>query len=153
MAFKKGHKLGVTHGMKGTRPYSIWQAMRNRCNNKNGKDYKHYGGRGITIDPRWDDFEVFWAEMRYGYRDALEIDRKENDKGYYKDNCRWATRSEQVNNTRRCHLITIGGETLNISQWARKTGTPRDRIKSRIFKLGWSEEEAVLGEKRVNQFG
>ncbi|GAH13182.1 unnamed protein product [marine sediment metagenome] len=69
--------------------------MRARCYNPKDKGYDIYGGRGIRIEPTWDDYTVFksWA-LSNGYQDNLTIDRKDRDKGYYPDNCQWITKSE-----------------------------------------------------------
>lgn len=98
----------LTHGGCGTRLYSIWKAMRNRCFNKNTDCYKHYGGRGITICEEWQTFEPFyeWA-MVNGYREDLSIDRINNNGNYEPSNCRWATAKEQANNRRPRRRISL----------------------------------------------
>ena len=75
--------------------------MRDRCNNPNQVRYSSYGGRGIKICDEWNDFAVFreWA-LSAGYAPGLQVDRKDNDRGYNPDNCRIATRSEQQQNRR-----------------------------------------------------
>ena len=95
----------IIHGGHNTRIYSIWHHMKERCMNPNSPKYRLYGGRGITVCGEWiDDFTVFrdWA-ISTGYSDELTLDRIDNDKGYYPDNCRWATFSEQNRNRRPYH--------------------------------------------------
>jgi hypothetical protein len=91
--------LNKTHGMTGTSAYGVWKHIIQRCNNQNSKDYKDYGGRGITVCIRWLKFENFLEDM--GERSPeLSIDRKNNDLGYFKENCRWATIEMQRRNQR-----------------------------------------------------
>lgn len=89
-----------THDMSHSKPYKVWNNMKNRCSNPNVPRYKDWGGRGITYDPRWESFSSFWEDMKEGYMEGLSIDRIDNDKSYYKENCRWATRTDQQNNKR-----------------------------------------------------
>lgn len=81
--------------------YHCWINMRVRCTNKNHKQYKDYGGRGITVCPEWmDSFEAFYQDMGNKPDASYSLDRIDNDKGYSPDNCRWATRSMQNSNKR-----------------------------------------------------
>ena len=76
--------------------------MKNRCYHPSYHAFNHYGGRGITVCDEWrNNFEAFykWA-LSNGYRDNLTIDRKDNDKGYSPDNCKWSTMKEQNQNKR-----------------------------------------------------
>lgn len=90
------------HGQSRTRLHNIWSHMKTRCGCPTSNTYAYYGGRGISVCKEWESFEVFrdWA-MANGYKDTLSIDRIENDKGYCPENCRWATHSQQMRNTRK----------------------------------------------------
>lgn len=96
--FKKGNNL--MHGMTDTKTHNSWIAMRKRCLKSDDKDYKYYGGRGITICPEWIIFENFFEDM--GERlQGKTLDRKDNNGNYCKKNCRWATPKQQANNKRK----------------------------------------------------
>jgi hypothetical protein len=80
--------------------YYTWKTMRERCSNSNHVHFKYYGGKGVKVCDRWNDFENFLADM--GARpEGRSLNRINNDGDYEKSNCRWATRKEQANNTRR----------------------------------------------------
>ena len=87
------------------RLYYAWSHMRTRCLNPQNKDWKDYGGRGITICKRWDSFEGFAKDMGPHPGKGWTLDRWPNNDGNYEPtNCRWATRSMQVRNQRRTVL-------------------------------------------------
>jgi hypothetical protein len=111
----------VTHGMTNTRLFDIWRSMRARCNNKNHVAYEKYGGRGITVCDEWLGKTGFqnlydWA-INSGYNEDLSLDRIDNDKGYYPENCRWATPSEQQRNRRDNTILSYNGETKTLYEW------------------------------------
>ena len=97
-----------TLGLSGTRVYNIWSHMKRRCNNKHNNAYERYGGRGITYDHKWETFEGFWEDMEEGYEEHLTLDRKDNNKGYCKDNCRWVGYDKQNQNQRMYKNNTSG---------------------------------------------
>lgn len=95
----KGIK-NMTHGMKSHRLYNTWSNMMDRCNNEKCKAYKYYGARGIKVCDRWKNINNFIEDMYPTFKEGLTLDRKENDKGYSKDNCRWETKATQSRNAR-----------------------------------------------------
>ena len=128
------------HGMAGTSVYKIWSAIHQRCTNKDNSNYHNYGGRGITICDEWLKFEGFYKDM--GEANGLTIDRIDNNKGYSKDNCRWATRKEQANNLRSNVLITYKGETKTVGEWADITGMNIDTLRRRVYD-GWGADRVI----------
>ena len=84
------------HG-NGTPTYKSWQGLWQRCTNPKDIHWARYGGRGLAVDAKWKQFPVFLADM--GVRPPhCTLDRVDNDRGYSKDNCRWATASQQASN-------------------------------------------------------
>ena len=79
-----------------TPEYRAWCHMKERCNNKTCKVYKHYGGRGITVCDRWSEFKNFYADM--GACNSLSLDRIDNNGNYEPSNCRWADKTTQALN-------------------------------------------------------
>ena len=128
-------------GMHKTKIYNVWCSMRQRCNNPKSRMFKHYGGRGIKVCSRWDDFTAFLSDMGLP-PEGCSLDRIDNDKGYEPGNCRWATRSEQSRNRSDNHLITINGETLPLVDWAVRCGVKPTTARNRIL-LGWPDHLAV----------
>jgi len=101
----KPYTVSITHGMSTTPTYMSWKSMKARCYDINNHKYPEYAGRGIVVCDEWiDSFENFYQDM--GERPAgFTLDRKDNNKGYSPDNCRWATPKQQANNRRKRRAV------------------------------------------------
>lgn len=135
------------HGMSKTAIYKIWAAMIARCSNPNNRFWHCYGGRGINVSKRWLRFECFYEDM--GDRPSVKhsLDRVDNKRGYAPDNCRWATRDAQANNTRSNVLLTHEGKTMTQTQWERALNLSRGTIASRRF-YGWKGSDLFLPKQK-----
>jgi len=140
-----GKPFPKTHGMSNHRLYYIHKTMLARCYNPKAKGYERYGGRGITVCEQWrkDRVSFFSWALKNGYDENLTLDRIDNSKGYYPENCRWLSMKQQANNRRSNHIITINGEKHTISEWAEIKGIKKNTICSRL-RDGWPEEKAIL---------
>lgn len=121
-----------THMMSNTKIYQVWHTMKRRCTQEKRKDYKHYGGRGITVCDIWLSFENFyeWA-IRHGYSEGLELDRIDVNGNYCPENCRFVTRIENIQNRTMTVKTTINGITKPITEWAVIHGISKTTIRSR----------------------
>jgi len=123
----------TTHGMGKTPIYKNWKDMRKRCLNPSSREYKHYGGRGITVCDRWMKFENFYGDM--GEKpNGTSIDRIDNNKGYSPDNCRWATQKEQTRNQRTNRIIKYEGKEQCLAVWAEELGIKYTTLWHRLEK-------------------
>lgn len=148
--------MGKTiHGMKGTRFYIVWKNMKARCLNSKHPAFGNYGGRGITVCESWLCFENFKNDMYESYLEnsknfgelQISIDRINNNKGYFKENCRWATMKEQSTNQRQNKLfkaISPEGEEF--------IGNNQVEIAEK-YNLNKSNINACLSGRRKNHKG
>jgi hypothetical protein len=149
------NKLRATHGMSHSPTWKSWASMKNRCYQKSEISYKWYGARGIWICDGWrSSFRAFLLDM--GNRPSLShsIERIDGKIGYtcghcaacvknkWPANCKWATDTEQANNRRTNHSLTLGDTTMTIAQWSRRTGIGQRTIYQRL-KRGWTPEKAL----------
>lgn len=130
---------------KSARPpeYGVWCDIKKRCSNPKHRRFKDYGGRGISVHPRWaTSFLAFLEDMGRRPSSLHEIDRVDNDRGYEPGNCRWVTASENCSNKRNNVLLTHDGRTQTMAQWSREVGITEKQLRARI-KLGWSHSDAL----------
>ena len=137
---------GISYGTPShDRLYQIWYNMKRRCVDPRSSNWKDYGARGITVCAEWLTFEPFklWSNAN-GYSSKLELDRRDNSKGYLSDNCAWRTHHENMGNTRWNRNLTAFGETKPLSHWVRDARCipGRPTLESRL-SAGMSAEEAI----------
>lgn len=130
------------HGMHQTRTYRAWLGMKSRVAGHGDLAKQHYLGRGITIHRDWEDsFESFLRSMGECPED-MELDRVDNDGNYEPGNCRWATRSQQMANTRRTHIVTCHGESVCLREACRRIGLSYRTAMKRMAR-GLSAQQAI----------
>lgn len=129
------------------REYNVWAMMRQRCLNPNAANYRNYGGRGITVDPRWSKFLAFYEDMGPAPSPKHTLNRLDNDGPYCPENCVWSDMEGQQNNRRNNLFIEAFGKRKTLAQWSRETGLTRDMVKHRIFVMGMSPEEALTSAR------
>lgn len=141
-------QCGTKHGLHGTPEYRVWKAVKARCYIKSASSYKNYGGRGIVMCDEWkNSAEAMIRDMGPRPSPKHSIERKDNNGPYCKDNCRWATKSEQGNNTRRNVRRTYMGRTQTLVQWAREFGINFATLRSRVV-AGWPMKVALTKPPR-----
>lgn len=122
--------------------YRAWEAMHARCYSDTCISYPHYGARGIKVCERWQSFENFLDDMGPKPSRKHSLDRKDNDGDYTPENCRWATKVEQMNNRTNSRWLEHDGKRMTLAQWARELGITEAALESRLRK-GWPLERAL----------
>lgn len=131
--------------------YNVWAGMRSRCRNPNNRQWNDYGGRGISVCERWNDYHAFAADM--GNRpDGFSLDRIDNDAGYSPENCRWASRKTQQRNQRRALYVTVEGVRYRAVELSDTYGIKTDIIVSRA-KRGLPLDQVIFQGKLANLSG
>lgn len=120
------------HGDSGSTEFKRWLSLIGRCNNPSDKAFGDYGGRGIKVCERWMEYENFLSDMGRCPSKEHTIDRVDNDGGYNKANCRWATKTEQNNNRRSNVVIEHDGRKMTATQWSKEIGVKYTTILYRL---------------------
>ena len=141
----------ATHAMSGNSTYSSWKSMKSRCYDKNDKDYKRWGGRGISVCEAWrNSFVQFYKDM--GERpNGHTIDRINNEGNYEPENCRWSVPKTQSNNTRKNYFIEYMGRIQTAKQWAEELKNVE--YKTILYRLrnGWETHAALTTPSTIKR--
>jgi hypothetical protein len=134
-----------THGMSKHPIFMAWCSMRARCRDPRRREWKNYGGRGITICARWEkSFDNFWRDMAPTWREGLELDRIDNEGHYEPGNCHWVPRQQNINNRRVTHPV-------NMQHLAEITGIKLRTLYTRWYR-GQSMTSATSDPDHVSWF-
>lgn len=138
-------KILTKHGMHNSKEYSTWENMIQRCNNPKARKYYLYGERGIKVCDRWKSFENFYEDM--GSRpNNTSLDRLDNNKGYYKENCKWSTPREQLVNVRYfTQRVKYDNIVKTTEEWINLLNIDRNIFKLRILR-GLTFQQALFSE-------
>ncbi len=133
-----------THGMSKTPVWNVWINMIRRCTEPKNNSYADYGSRGISVCNRWStSFKNFYDDMGQIPVAGMELDRKDNSLGYFKENCQWVTEIDQANNKRSTRIISINGGSVPLAVWCRKNGLNYKAAYHRIITLGRDPENTI----------
>ena len=142
-----------THGLTKSRIYNIYDGMIARCYRNSYPGFNNWGGRGIIVCEEWrTEITTFfnWA-FANGYKDGLQLDRINNDGNYEPSNCRWTTAKVNAQNRRNSHNLTWNGVTMNLAEWANKTGIHYKLLYKRIKYENLSIGEAITIKKNYTR--
>lgn len=139
----------LIRGTENRKLLNVFSQMHSRCENPKAKNYKYYGGNGITVCDEWNTFEQFygWA-VESGYKPGLWIDRIDCSKGYSPSNCRWATPAQQQNNRSDNIIFEYKSQVLPIKEFAAHIGLPETTVRSR-YHQGWDAERIAKTPRRT----
>ena len=128
--------------------FAIWSKMKDRCTNRNSKDWGNYGGRGISVCERWNSFDLFAQDVGPRPSQKHSIDRIDTNGNYEPTNVRWSTALGQGRNKRTNTVLSFKGKTHCLSAWSDDTGTGVHTLAFRV-KSGWTAEETITIPVRV----
>lgn len=134
----------ATHGQTNSPEYRTWSKMKERVNNPSLDGYENYGGRGIRVDPEWENsFENFLDDMGPRPSAKHSIERVDNDGDYVPENCKWATQTEQVRNRRNTVRLDYCGRKVTLAELSEICGLSYMLLYKRIVISGWAIEDAL----------
>lgn len=124
---KHGEGGSADGSRKPSRTYNKWRSMHNRCKNPKEVGWNNYGGRGIKVCARWENYENFLSDMGHAPK-GKEIDRKDCDGDYEPGNCHWVTHRENCRNKRNTRNVAYGGVVMCLKAWADFFGVTKSTL-------------------------
>lgn len=139
---RHGHRSGYRQ----SKAYRAWCSMLERCTSESSHNYAYYGGRGIKVCEEWRKFENFLNDMGEPESSTLSLDRIDVNGNYSKENCRWATATQQARNRRTTIYVSKGGEKIPLMEACATLKLNYSTVQCRIQRLNWPVEKALSGE-------
>lgn len=150
MTLSKIRQVLVNGKKKHTKEYATWSSMKARCLNNKNKSYKHYGGRGIEVCASWiKSFDEFYNDMGPAPSQEMTLERKNVNKGYSKDNCIWASKKMQANNTRSNRFVNHNGLTDTLKLTAEREALNYKALWHQVVRQGLTIDEAKARQKSI----
>lgn len=150
LTYKHG-EAGGEKRRKRSPEYKAWDSIKQRCFNPNAKEWKWYGGRGISLAPEWaTDFSAFLAYIGPRPSPKHSVDRIDGAKNYEPGNIRWADWVEQANNRSNNRMVEFNGQMMTMKQAALAAGMPYKSVKGRVQK-GWDVLSALTVPLNMNK--
>ena len=140
------------HGMSTHPAFAVWRSMKERCTDPKHPAWRNYGGRGITVCPAWmESFEAFWKDMGPTYLPGLELDRRDNEKGYSPENCQWVDRKLNARNRRGARTVELNGKLIPLKELSETSGI---RYTTLLYRLdhGCPLEDLLTPPDTRNRF-
>jgi hypothetical protein len=146
---QKTNPHNVKHRLSHSQFYNTYYSAKNRCHSDKNVMFYNYGGRGIRF--LWKSFKDFHTDMYDSFVDfanrnkntRISLDRIDNSKGYFKENCRWATYKQQARNSTKNRLIEYDGQIKCLAEWAETYNIPTATLWARITRYEWSIAKAL----------
>ena len=147
---RKGVPINVTHGLADSPTMNSYADMKRRCYDQTRKDYKNYGGREITVQKDWlegtaelSGFSCFVRDLGMRPNTDYQLDRKDNNGNYTKDNCHWVTRSNNMRNRQDTVKVNYKGKEHILIELCEQKDISYSKVYQRIHKYGWAADKAI----------
>ena len=147
-----GCSHGEFHKKSNTKLYHVWSGIQERChkNYTTEKNKKNYQEKGVIVCAEWrNSFTAFYEwSIANGYKEGLQLDRRDNNGNYEPSNCRYVTQTVNIGNRQITKFITIYGEKKTVAEWSRVSGFPYKTLYNRLNKP-WNDNTILKPIKKI----